>query len=64
MRFASTHSGDQAQTVSFADYVARMKEGQDKIYYVTADTFAAASNPAPGDLPQEGHRGAAAVRPR
>ena len=44
MRFASTHSGDQAQTVSFADYVARMKEGQDKIYYVTADTFAAASN--------------------
>ena len=33
-----------AQTVSFADYVARMKEGQDKIYYVTADTFAAASN--------------------
>ena len=38
------HSGDQAQTVSFADYVARMKEGQDKIYYVTADTFAAASN--------------------
>ena len=44
MRFASTHSGDQAQTMSFADYVARMKEGQDKIYYVTADTFAAASN--------------------
>lgn len=44
MRFASTHSGDQAQTVSFADYVSRMKEGQDKIYYVTADTFAAASN--------------------
>jgi len=44
MRFASTQSGDQAQTVSFADYVSRMKEGQDKIYYVTADTFAAASN--------------------
>jgi len=44
MRFASTNSGDQAQTVSFADYVSRMKEGQDKIYYVTADTFAAASN--------------------
>lgn len=44
MRFASTQTGDQAQTVSFADYVARMKEGQDKIYYVTADTFAAASN--------------------
>jgi len=44
LRFASTHSGDAAQTVSFADYVARMKEGQDKIYYVTADSFAAASN--------------------
>lgn len=44
MRFASTNSGDQSQTVSFADYVSRMKEGQDKIYYVTADTFAAASN--------------------
>jgi molecular chaperone HtpG len=44
MRFASTNTGDQAQTVSFADYVSRMKEGQDKIYYVTADTFAAASN--------------------
>ncbi len=43
MRFASTHSGDQAQTVSFADYLSRAKEGQDKIYYVTADTFAAAS---------------------
>jgi len=44
LRFASTHSGDAAQTVSFADYVSRMKEGQDKIYYVTADSFAAASN--------------------
>ena len=44
MRFASTHTGEQAQTVSFADYVSRMKEGQDKIYYVTADTFAAAGS--------------------
>ncbi|KAG4080836.1 hypothetical protein HA402_010007 [Bradysia odoriphaga] len=44
MRFASTHTGDPAQTVSFADYLARAKEGQDKIYYVTADSFAAASN--------------------
>src|SRR3546814_14617666 len=32
------------QTVSLADYVSRMKEGQDKIYYVSADSFAAASN--------------------
>jgi len=44
MRFASTHTGEAAQTVSFADYVSRMKEGQDKIYYVTADSFSAASS--------------------
>lgn len=44
LRFASTHADNAAQTVSFADYVARMKEGQDKIYYVSADSFAAASH--------------------
>jgi len=44
LRFASTHHSDAAQTVSLADYVARMKEGQDKIYYVTADSFEAAKN--------------------
>ena len=44
MRFASTHNADDAQTVSFADYVSRMKAGQEKIYYVTADSFAAAKN--------------------
>ncbi|MCJ9710008.1 molecular chaperone HtpG [Bordetella hinzii] len=44
LRFASTHSGDAAQTVSLADYLGRLKEGQDKIYYVTADSFSAASN--------------------
>lgn len=44
LRFASTHQEGSAQTVSLADYIGRMKEGQDKIYYVTADTFAAASN--------------------
>ena len=32
------------QDVSLADYVSRMKEGQDKIYYLTADSFAAAKN--------------------
>jgi molecular chaperone HtpG len=42
LRFASTQSEGEAQTVSLADYVGRMKEGQDKIYYVTADTHAAA----------------------
>lgn len=44
IRFASTHGDTEDQTVSLADYIGRMKEGQDKIYYVTADTFAAAKN--------------------
>lgn len=44
LRFASTHSDTEAQNVSLADYVARMKEGQDKIYYITAETFNAAKN--------------------
>ena len=39
-----THEDSDEQNVSLADYVGRMKEGQDKIYYVTADTFAAARN--------------------
>jgi molecular chaperone HtpG len=42
LRFASTHNDNADQTVSLTDYVARMKEGQEKIYYVTADTFQAA----------------------
>ncbi|WP_019865838.1 molecular chaperone HtpG [Methylovulum miyakonense] len=44
LRFASTHNDSSAQDVSLEDYVSRMKEGQDKIYYVTADSFAAAKN--------------------
>lgn len=44
LRFASTHNDTDAQTVSFADYVARMKSEQDKIYYVTADGWTAAKN--------------------
>ncbi|MFM7633067.1 MAG: molecular chaperone HtpG [Betaproteobacteria bacterium] len=44
LRFASTQLDTESQTVSFADYVARMKEGQDKIYYVTADSWTAARN--------------------
>ena len=42
LRFAS--STTDATSVSFADYKARMKEGQDAIYYITADTLAAARN--------------------
>jgi molecular chaperone HtpG len=44
LRFASTHKDTEDQEVSLADYVARMKEGQDKIYYVPAESFAAAKN--------------------
>jgi molecular chaperone HtpG len=43
-RFASTHAGTDAQTVTLDDYIGRMKEGQDTIYYLTADTYAGASN--------------------
>jgi molecular chaperone HtpG len=43
-RFASTHAADSDSGVSFADYVARMKEGQEAIFYVTADTLAAAKS--------------------
>jgi molecular chaperone HtpG len=44
LRFASTHADTEDQTVSLEDYVSRMKEGQDKIYYVVADSFVAAKN--------------------
>ncbi|HHH43525.1 MAG TPA: molecular chaperone HtpG [Gammaproteobacteria bacterium] len=44
LRFASTNSDTEDQTVSLEDYVSRMQEGQEKIYYVTADSFAAAKN--------------------
>ncbi|MGY0638742.1 MAG: molecular chaperone HtpG [Paraglaciecola chathamensis] len=44
MRFASTDGDSDAQTVSLADYVSRMKDGQDKIYYITADSYKAAKS--------------------
>jgi len=44
LRFASTHNDSDVQDVSLEAYVGRMKEGQDKIYYVTADSYAAARN--------------------
>ena len=44
LRFASTHNDSDTQTVSFADYVARMKEGQTKIFYATGETYNAAKN--------------------
>jgi molecular chaperone HtpG len=42
LRFSSTHADTEEQAVSLADYVSRMKAGQDRIWYVTADSFAAA----------------------
>lgn len=44
LRFASTHENTETQSVSLADYVGRMKDGQQAIYFLTADGFAAASN--------------------
>jgi molecular chaperone HtpG len=44
LRFASTHNDSDAQNVSLADYLSRTKEGQDKIYYVTAESYATAKN--------------------
>ena len=46
LRFASTHANEEKQDVSLADYVGRMKEGQEKIYYLTAESFKAAKNSA------------------
>ena len=44
LRFASTHGDDGEQVVGLADYLARAKEGQDKIYYLTGETYAQVKN--------------------
>jgi len=44
LRFASTNADTETQSVSLPEYIERMKEGQDKIYYVVADNFSAAKN--------------------
>ncbi|MEZ9140659.1 MULTISPECIES: molecular chaperone HtpG [unclassified Shewanella] len=44
LRFASTHNDTAATDVSLDDYISRMKEGQDKIYYIVADSHEAAAN--------------------
>lgn len=44
LRFASTHTDTSVQSVSFKDYIGRMKEAQQAIYYITADSFAAAQH--------------------
>ncbi len=44
LRFSTTHTDDETQAVSLAEYVDRMKPGQEAIYYVTAESFSAAKN--------------------
>lgn len=44
LRFSSTETGTEEQNVSLADYIDRMKDGQDKIYYIVAESHAAAKN--------------------
>lgn len=44
LRFATTATNSEKQTVSLEEYVARMKEDQDKIYYITASSYNAAKN--------------------
>ena len=44
LRFSSTADSGDKQVVALSDYVGRMKEGQDKIYYITAETHAAAKS--------------------
>ena len=44
LRFASTHTDTDVQNVSLADYIGRMKQEQEAIYYITADSFAAAQH--------------------
>jgi molecular chaperone HtpG len=64
LRFASTHADTADETVSLKDYIGRMKEaGQDLLRH-RRDLQRGEEQPAPGSLPQEGHRGAAALRPR
>src|SRR5699024_10371342 len=44
LRFASTHTGNEKQTVALGDYIERMQEGQDKIYFLTGESYAQVKN--------------------
>ncbi|OGV51268.1 MAG: molecular chaperone HtpG [Legionellales bacterium RIFCSPHIGHO2_12_FULL_42_9] len=44
LRFTSTHTDSEQQTISLADYVGRMKKDQEKIYFITASSYNAAKN--------------------
>ena len=59
--FASTHSDEEPTTL--AEYVERMKEGQEQIFYATGESRSSRELPAPGGVQGQGLRGAAAHRP-
>lgn len=44
LRFASTHNDDATENVTLEDYISRMQEGQDKIYYITGESYEAVKN--------------------
>jgi len=44
LRFSTTHSDSEDETISFDDYISRMQEGQEKIYFIAADSYSAAKN--------------------
>ncbi|QEY58423.1 molecular chaperone HtpG [Pseudomonas sp. C27(2019)] len=44
LRFASTHTGNDEQSVALSQYIERMKDGQDKIYFLTGDSYAQVKN--------------------
>jgi len=44
LRFSTTHDDNPTPAISLEDYVGRMKDGQEKIYYLTAESFSAAKN--------------------
>ncbi|WP_290699944.1 molecular chaperone HtpG [Amphritea sp.] len=44
LRFASTHNDSSEQSVSLEDYISRMQEGQEKIYYAVAENYNTAKN--------------------
>ena len=63
LRFATTTDADEEKHVGLADYLERMVEGQDKIYYLVAESLEAAQvEPPSGGVQEKGHRGGAAVR--
>ena len=63
LRFASTHDEEASQRISLPDYVGRMGEGQEPIYYLIAESDSAArQSPHLEVFPGKGHRGCCCLR--